>query len=343
MGILRCLAASIMLAFVASMPANAQEGRWVDENPRWITHPDGGDFDAFWPAAAQRQRVTGFVALECQIAIDTTANCTVTSETPQGWGFAEAALAISHSFRIRPAYRNGEPIATGRFRVRLPFRLEEVPTYGEYQNLVDQLPQIDMIDIPDWEEAPNFATTMQMRPAAGRGKALLSCTIKSDRGITCAAVSEFPVDEGFGAAAVDLASLFRVAAHDTNFIDQHRQRPFLLPISFGDDPLNSPIDVSRDDLPANATPFLTPELTARFYPSAAAPTNPRGEVILRCTADGQVACSVYYENPRNLAFGDAAQRMVSSLPSETTDFLSGVFGSPFYLPFIFELASSVEE
>jgi hypothetical protein len=44
------------------------------------------------------------------------------SETPRGWGFGEAALAIAADHRMAPATRNGAPVE-GRYTMRVPFEL----------------------------------------------------------------------------------------------------------------------------------------------------------------------------------------------------------------------------
>ena len=49
-------------------------------------------------------------------------NCAVSSETPQGWRFGEAALAIARDHRMEPATRDGAPVE-GRYTMRVPFNL----------------------------------------------------------------------------------------------------------------------------------------------------------------------------------------------------------------------------
>ena len=69
--------------------------------------------------------MSGRVQLDCVIQIDTTAVCTVESESPQGYGFGEAALRLSQTFRIRPATRDGVPIEGGH--VHVPVRFDVRP------------------------------------------------------------------------------------------------------------------------------------------------------------------------------------------------------------------------
>lgn len=345
------LAALVLIALTATATASAQsEQPAFDEYPRWIVRPQGEDFAAFWPPAAMMQHVSGSVSLDCAIAIDTTAACTIVQESPTGWGFAEAALAISQTFRFRPAYRDGAPVPGGRYRVRVPFRFEKWQhIVDEYSELLGRLPPAEIIEVPIWEEAPNYEAVTRassLRQSQGRpstGAALLSCALEQDRRIDCNVRREFPTGQGFGAAALALAAQFRVDANDIDFLQQHRDRSFLLPIAFGDNPLSSPVDIARNRLAVNTTPPITPDLTSQYYPAAAAPENPRGGVILQCTNQASWTCSVYYENPPGLAFGDAARHMISLLPSEAADLFVGTFGDPFYIPFVFELTPPVAE
>jgi protein TonB len=49
-------------------------------------------------------------------------DCAVVSETPAGWGFGAAAVAIARDHRMAPATQDGRPVE-GRYRMAVPFRL----------------------------------------------------------------------------------------------------------------------------------------------------------------------------------------------------------------------------
>jgi protein TonB len=50
-------------------------------------------------------------------------SCSVINEDPSGWGFGEAAMRISRSFRMAAQTADGRPTNGGRIRVPISFRL----------------------------------------------------------------------------------------------------------------------------------------------------------------------------------------------------------------------------
>lgn len=92
----------------------------VITNPDWAKRPDF--WAMVWPAAAYHQHVNGEVVLECFVTEEGRANpCTVTEESPQGWGFGPAALSFASTFRLRPMLIDGQPEGGGRMRIPLKF------------------------------------------------------------------------------------------------------------------------------------------------------------------------------------------------------------------------------
>ncbi len=92
-------------------------------NPQWIERPSGRDFAREYPSRALERGREGRVVLDCVVRADGRINCTVVSEDPSGWGFGEAAVRISRSFKIAPRLENGAPAEGGRLRVPITFRL----------------------------------------------------------------------------------------------------------------------------------------------------------------------------------------------------------------------------
>jgi protein TonB len=90
--------------------------------PSWINRPHDADLHAHFPLQAQHARVNGRVELSCIIQLDTTLDCTVATEEPTGYGFGDAALRVSETWRINPATRDGVPIEGVRLNVPLRFR-----------------------------------------------------------------------------------------------------------------------------------------------------------------------------------------------------------------------------
>ncbi|MBL8531036.1 MAG: TonB family protein, partial [Hyphomonadaceae bacterium] len=88
---------------VAVDPPPAPPTPSVITDPTWIERPTGRDFARFYPPRALERNQEGRVTLDCIVNADGRISCTVTSEEPSGWGFGEAAVRISRSFRMAPA------------------------------------------------------------------------------------------------------------------------------------------------------------------------------------------------------------------------------------------------
>lgn len=90
-------------------------------DPTWVRRPR--DLASYYPRRALERGIEGSVALDCQVARTGRLNCAVVSETPENWGFAEAALRISRDYQMVPAMRDGAAVEA-RHRMVIPFRLE---------------------------------------------------------------------------------------------------------------------------------------------------------------------------------------------------------------------------
>jgi len=101
----------------------SQPGPAVITQPRWLETPNGADFARHYPARALARERGGRVVLDCVVAATGRLACAVGSETPAGWGFGEAALRISQSFRMSPMLENGQPTEGGRVSVPITFQL----------------------------------------------------------------------------------------------------------------------------------------------------------------------------------------------------------------------------
>lgn len=90
----------------------------VVTDPVWTERPRNPE--RFYPREAFMQGVAGQVVLDCDVDVSGRLTCVVTSETPEGRGFGEAALRIARAHVMRPATRNGAP-APARYRMVVPF------------------------------------------------------------------------------------------------------------------------------------------------------------------------------------------------------------------------------
>lgn len=91
-------------------------------NVNWIRAPNARDFARFYPDRALDDGQSGRVVLDCVAQPDGRLDCSVTSETPSGYGFGNAALGISHQVRIQPTLPDGRSVAGGHMRLPLAFR-----------------------------------------------------------------------------------------------------------------------------------------------------------------------------------------------------------------------------
>ena len=71
--------------------------------PDWLEKPSGDDMAAFYPPRAARREISGKVTMVCQVKADgRLADCRITSETPEGEQFGQAALRLAPKFRMIP-------------------------------------------------------------------------------------------------------------------------------------------------------------------------------------------------------------------------------------------------
>jgi len=288
-----------LLAALSVTPAFAQNEE-ARTNPSWITRPSGADFAQFYPPAAMEQGVVGFAQLMCTVKLDTTTTCAVTYESPEGWGFGEAALGISQSFRMAPSTQDGVAVAGGLASVPIRFAThvsgEETRDWG--------------VVLPQWEAAPNLERVnavypLRARAQSVRGRATLSCTVDEDRTLSCDVVRETPEGAGFGAAALVLASEFRVWEQETSFVSQHREAPFFLPVNFGAPPLQEPLSTLTTGM--GVAYIGSSEATNFTFPAAAHAAGVAGRVISLCTLRESFPahCIVESEEPIGWGFGEA--------------------------------------
>lgn len=92
----------------------------IVERPNWVVRPH--DLARYYPTRARTRGVEGVAVLDCRVDVFGALACNVTSETPSGWGFGDAALRIAADHRMAPATRDGLPVE-GRYRMQVPFNL----------------------------------------------------------------------------------------------------------------------------------------------------------------------------------------------------------------------------
>lgn len=90
-------------------------------NVIWTDGTDPQAVRRHYPARADRENVSGEALIECLIASDgALTECRVVRETPMGYGFGEASVAVARNFTVAPLTRDGRP--TDGMRVRRNIR-----------------------------------------------------------------------------------------------------------------------------------------------------------------------------------------------------------------------------
>jgi protein TonB len=92
------------------------------KGPAWFKRPSADDVSSTYPSQAKSTRVAGFAMLFCQVNEQgRLAPCEIIREQPEGLGFGDAAIKLTHLFAMRPNdWSTGLPVA-GRFTY-LPIR-----------------------------------------------------------------------------------------------------------------------------------------------------------------------------------------------------------------------------
>lgn len=74
---------------------------------RWIYQPGWQEMMLYFPAIAKEAKQSGQVLLACHVPrAGKPESCRAIAENPTAMGFGEAAVRLSATFRMRPAYRN---------------------------------------------------------------------------------------------------------------------------------------------------------------------------------------------------------------------------------------------
>jgi TonB family protein len=98
--------------------------RKVIEKPDWIAKPSGEDLERFFPKRAKEERVSGKATIKCVVTAEgVPERCTVLKETPKGYGFGEAALAMASTFRMSPKRVDGQVIEGAEVTIPLVFNM----------------------------------------------------------------------------------------------------------------------------------------------------------------------------------------------------------------------------
>lgn len=118
--------ASVQIPFTFNQPM-MQGGQPATINaPKWAAMPTNADFGAAFPSKARGADIErSRVVLLCVVASGGgLEGCRVTTETPAGLGFGEAALSLSTKFRLNAWTEDGLPTAGSAIRLPIAYEIK---------------------------------------------------------------------------------------------------------------------------------------------------------------------------------------------------------------------------
>ncbi|MGH7012051.1 MAG: TonB family protein, partial [Caulobacteraceae bacterium] len=290
-------------ATVAAVPPPPQS---EITQPDWAKKPTPREYEDVFPSRAMTQNVSGKATLSCQVDVHGVLDaCQVVAESPTGYGFGAAALALAPRFRMKPMSIEGRPTAGGVVNIPITFETGG-PIAG--RTMVSSR----LIVTGAWIAAPSFADVAAAYPAAAKGDAgrmVFRCEVKRDGRLRhCIDTVHAPHD--FEAAARSLFPKFRLRVDPADFKDAGElevELPMRLP------PPGEP------DLEAKAIGQPTwiagpdPSKILALYPAAAADKGVKegvGKVACTVQADGRLGdCVERTADPPSLGFSRAAAEL----------------------------------
>ncbi|CAN5336671.1 hypothetical protein BH11PSE2_BH11PSE2_06210 [soil metagenome] len=92
--------------------------------PDWQKQPSGDDVDRLFPRIAMSRQQGGAVRMTCKVKIDgALTDCIISSETPPGYGFGDAALKMAPLFKMKPLMLDGHVVDGMQVEVPIMFRI----------------------------------------------------------------------------------------------------------------------------------------------------------------------------------------------------------------------------
>ncbi|HYD88616.1 MAG TPA: hypothetical protein VEA80_14170 [Vitreimonas sp.] len=167
--------------------------------PLWDAAPTAAALRAVYPAAIEGSPLLGRAVLSCRVETDRSLDCERLIETPEGEGFAAAAMTLSRQFRVSEfdaafvRRHKDEPFL-------LPINFGGYPTQ---QPLSTWYSGSGAMHLPP---PPDFIVDM-IYPAAAReagiaGQIVMLCTLREEPPAACVVEEETPADWGFADSAL---------------------------------------------------------------------------------------------------------------------------------------------
>lgn len=285
----------VLAGLLAAGAARAAD-KPFDTGPDWLKKPTFSEFQAVWPSALKG---SGEAVIKCRANIRGVLEaCVVESESPPGKGVGAAALLLAPSFLMKPAMKDGHPVAAD---LRIPIRMS-----AQGAGAIGGT-KVRVLLHPVWSQAPTAAEVAAAFPRGAKasvGRAALTCYVNREGGLEqCHIVSEAPANEGFGHAARSLAPRFK-ALIDPTALDAPKVQA-TVPITFeaaSDQPRFLTAPEWRRRPTANQAASVFPAKAARAGLNT-------GRAVIDCTVqtDGTLkACRTVSEDPPGQDFGASA-------------------------------------
>lgn len=280
----------------------------LEVNPTWLKKPGPGEYSLHWPYQAVVKPTEGRATVRCTAGTDgKLRDCGVVSEEPAGFGFGDAALAMTPYFLMKPGQKDGRPVSS---EVRIPIHFPAL----DRESAADLLARNPSAGLTPpihwaWTSAPSFADLAAAYPVVAArkrvaGYAALDCAYTSDGRLgDCRLLREMPQKSGFGAAGLALAGKFAgPPANASPALEGGRIR---VDLRFGPEMLGQ-------GPPAVTSPPWLASPSSEDFAAAFANIATRGatevRVVMRClvAADGRLAgCVTESETPPGVAMGAA--------------------------------------
>lgn len=180
--------------------------RTVASNLPWTAAPAYADVAAAYPEKARAAAVGGRATLKCTLKADGRLSaCSTVTEEPKGYGFAQAARALTAMFIAPTQFSDGRPIAGALTQVPFVFAPE----------MLD--PARRVVGRPQWAALPSGSAMTAGYPrealAAGvkDGRVVMACATGDGGQLqNCAVEREEPAGLGFAASGLALSQSFRI-------------------------------------------------------------------------------------------------------------------------------------
>ena len=181
----------------------------VIPKPDWAAKPTGQDVARHYPDRAARKGVSGWALISCRVdGRGRLTGCRVAAESPEGWEFGAATLALADKFRIRNTKGDTRALEGAKVRGPMAWVLEGRPppprsaTPGDPSMLItkegDHAAGRGVFSCPSktnpkqrcqghsfvWAEQPTVDAIAAEIRAAGQGRSLMECDVAGDGALT---------------------------------------------------------------------------------------------------------------------------------------------------------------